>query len=286
MFYVGVPMGYGGVKTLTDNSMKNCLGDMRAFQPTIMVGVPAVWELIRKGINSKVAAGGALKSKVFEGALAAKKASPGILGPITDAVVFKAVKQATGGRLKYALSGGAMISKETHEFLRLALTNLIQGYGASSSISASAFFWQLISESGDRYDRILRVRMRNEVLEIMQSNPLLLFFYSMCGESLFDPWVQRKVQLTPLSAILPPSMGKLESVGIPVPSIEVKLVDVEEAGYFANKKPSQGEIWIRGNSITKGYFKVCLLAFCCALFFPSLSLSDVFFLFPLCAYLA
>lgn len=29
-----------------------------------------------------------------------------------------------------------------------------------------------------------------------------------------------------------------------------------EAGYFANKKPSQGEIWIRGNSITSGYFKV------------------------------
>lgn len=129
MFYVGAPMGYGTVKTLTDTNMKNCLGDMRAFQPTIMVGVPAVWELIRKGINTKVHDGGALKSKVFNAALAAKKASPSILGPITDAAVFKAVRQATGGKLKYALSGGAMISKETHEFLRLALTNLIQGYG-------------------------------------------------------------------------------------------------------------------------------------------------------------
>lgn len=136
MFYVGVPMGYGGVKTLTDNSVRNCVGDMRAFQPTIMVGVPAVWELIRKGINSKVAAGGALKSKIFDAALAAKKASPSILGPITDAAVFKAVKQATGGKLKYALSGGAMISKETHEFLRLALTNLIQGYGEPTSLTS------------------------------------------------------------------------------------------------------------------------------------------------------
>lgn len=31
-------MGYGTVKTLTDTSMRNCVGDMRAFGPTIMTG--------------------------------------------------------------------------------------------------------------------------------------------------------------------------------------------------------------------------------------------------------
>ena len=35
---------------------------------------------------------------------------------------------------------------------------------------------------------------------------------------------------------------------------EVKLVDVADAGYFANNKPSQGEIWLRGPSISKGYY--------------------------------
>jgi long-chain acyl-CoA synthetase len=45
-------------------------------------------------------------------------------------------------------------------------------------------------------------------------------------------------------------------VGAPVPCIEVKLVDVPEAGYFATNKPNpQGEVWIRGPSITSGYFK-------------------------------
>ena len=125
MIYHGVPVGYGSVKTLTDASMRNCLGDMRTFKPTIMVGVPAVWEQIRKGILTKVQEGG--KSTVFNLAMTMKRNST-LLGHVADAVVFKQVKQATGGRLKYALSGGASISKETQEFLQIALVTFLQGW--------------------------------------------------------------------------------------------------------------------------------------------------------------
>lgn len=94
-----------------------------------MVGVPAVWELIRKGILAKVKAGGAVKQKLFNGALSAKRAAgaKSLIGSITDAVVFKAVKEGTGGRLRWALSGGAPISRETQEFLSLALVTVLQG---------------------------------------------------------------------------------------------------------------------------------------------------------------
>lgn len=104
--------------------MRNSLGDMRAFKPTIMVGVPAVWELIRKGIVTKVQAGG--KERLFNAAMTIKRSST-ILGHVADAVVFNKVKQATGGRLKYALSGGAPISVETQEFLQTALVTMLQG---------------------------------------------------------------------------------------------------------------------------------------------------------------
>jgi long-chain acyl-CoA synthetase len=40
-----------------------------------------------------------------------------------------------------------------------------------------------------------------------------------------------------------------------VPSLEVKLHDYPEAGYLSSNNPPQGEIWLRGGSVTRGYYK-------------------------------
>jgi long-chain acyl-CoA synthetase len=45
----------------------------------------------------------------------------------------------------------------------------------------------------------------------------------------------------------PDALGELPG------SIEMKLVDFPDAGYHATNTPQQGEIWIRGNSVTSGY---------------------------------
>jgi long-chain acyl-CoA synthetase len=54
MQFIGCKIGYGRIKTLTDLSVRECLGDLREFKPSIMIGVPAIWETIRKGIITKV----------------------------------------------------------------------------------------------------------------------------------------------------------------------------------------------------------------------------------------
>ncbi|KAI0076872.1 acetyl-CoA synthetase-like protein [Panus rudis PR-1116 ss-1] len=193
MFFVGVTFGYGRVKTLTDQSVRQCLGDIRAFRPTLMIGVPAVWEMIRKGIMTQVNKGGTLKKSIFNGALAIKKAGVPGLSQAVDAAVMSQIKAATGGRLRLALSGGAALSRETQEFLSLALVKMLQGYGMTES----------------------------------------------CG----------------MCCILPPEMMQYGSVGVPMPSIEIKLLDVPEAGYLSTNNPPQGEVLIRGPSVTKGYYK-------------------------------
>lgn len=127
MIFVGMPCGYGGVKTLTDTSVRNCKGDISAFRPSIMVGVPAVWETIRKGIVAKVNSGGAIRKAVFNFAMNMKKNNVPILAQLADIVVLSGVRAATGGRLRIALSGGAAVSRDTQEFLTAALVTVIQG---------------------------------------------------------------------------------------------------------------------------------------------------------------
>lgn len=134
--YWGCIMGYGNPKTLSDASVRNCKGDIREFQPTILIGVPAVWESVKKGIVGKVNGGSFIVKNMFWGALSLKQTLLGTGLPgagFLDAIVFKKLKEATGGRLRVAFSGGGPISQETVKFISYAVTPMISGYGLTET---------------------------------------------------------------------------------------------------------------------------------------------------------
>ncbi|KAI9799506.1 MAG: long-chain fatty acid-CoA ligase [Piccolia ochrophora] len=137
----GATMGYGSFRTLSDNSVRNCKGDIRELQPTILVGVPAVWETVKKGIVAKVSAGSAVVRNMFWGAMAAKNFLmwSGLPGAgVLDAVVFKKVKDATGGKLRVCMNGGGPIAKETQRFISMAISPMISGYGLTETSAMGA----------------------------------------------------------------------------------------------------------------------------------------------------
>ncbi|KAL8933949.1 MAG: hypothetical protein Q9211_005489 [Gyalolechia sp. 1 TL-2023] len=132
----GCTMGYGNPKTLTDTSVRNCKGDIREFAPTVMVGVPGVWELVKKGIIRQVESSNFLVRNMFWGAMSLKSAllSAGLPGAgVLDYLVFSKIKQATGGELRVSMNGGGPIAKDTQRFISMCITPMINGYGLTET---------------------------------------------------------------------------------------------------------------------------------------------------------
>jgi long-chain acyl-CoA synthetase len=129
-------MGYGSPRTLSDRTMRNCKGDIRELRPTVLVAVPAVWETVKKGIMDQLTKQSGLKQKMFWGAMSLKGTLlnfglPGV--SMLDNIVFKKIKEATGGRMRVCMNGGGPIAKETHYFISMAIAPMIMGYGLTET---------------------------------------------------------------------------------------------------------------------------------------------------------
>ncbi|KAI8811540.1 hypothetical protein BJ742DRAFT_674572 [Cladochytrium replicatum] len=138
----GGSLGFGNPRTLTDASTRNSKGDLRELRPQIMVGVPAVWESIRKGVMGKLREGSPGLQRVFENALklkwlALQMGFPGTF--ILDKLIFGKIKEQTGGRLEWALSGGAPVPMETQKFLTTAVCPILNGFGLTEASAIVLF---------------------------------------------------------------------------------------------------------------------------------------------------
>lgn len=134
-FWWGGCLGYANVKTLTDASVRNCNSDLAEFKPTIMVGVAAVWESVRKGIMGKVKQLPPTVQKIFWLSYKAKSTMTQyhIPGSSIFDVVFKKVKAATGGELRVVLNGGSPVSRDTQVFISTLIAPMLIGYGLTET---------------------------------------------------------------------------------------------------------------------------------------------------------
>lgn len=139
-FIWGAALGYGTPRTISDASMRNCKGDIRELRPTLIAGVPAVFETIKKGIVSMVNKQPPYKQKLFWGSYRAKVfcQSWGIPLPLVDRVVFKKISDATGGRIRYLFNGGAALSKGSKLFLQTLIAPPLMGYGLTETAAMAS----------------------------------------------------------------------------------------------------------------------------------------------------
>ncbi|KAK4793938.1 hypothetical protein SAY86_011932 [Trapa natans] len=137
-FHKGASVGYyhGDLNELKDDIME--------LKPTFLAGVPRVFDKIHEGIKNALDELNPFRRKVFD-MLYRRKLHWMNLGykhkdasPLADLLAFRKVKARLGGRLRLLLSGGAPLSPEVEEFLRVTCCAfVVTGYGLTETCGAA-----------------------------------------------------------------------------------------------------------------------------------------------------
>ncbi len=132
-----------GATTGHSADIKNLLPDFGTFQPTFVLAVPRVFEKIYNATEAKAEAEG--KGRIFgvaaDTAIAySESLDTGHLPlglklkhAVFDKLVYTKLRAAMGGRIQYAVSGGAPLGTRLGHFFRGAGITILEGYGLTET---------------------------------------------------------------------------------------------------------------------------------------------------------
>jgi long-chain acyl-CoA synthetase len=115
-------------------------------RPTVMVAVPRLYERVYARVVSTVEAGPTLRRRIFGWAvglgrakyanhLAGRADSWWLSGQLAlaDRLVFARIRERTGGRVRYFVSGSAPLAREIGEFFYACGMLVLEGYGLTET---------------------------------------------------------------------------------------------------------------------------------------------------------
>jgi long-chain acyl-CoA synthetase len=127
-------------------SIEKVASNLIEVKPTVMTAVPRLFERIYSKIKKGVDASPEKKQKIFNWALDVgteyqrqKKTERGvsvglkIKHALADKLVFSKIREKTGGRLRFFISGGAALARELGEFFEAVGILILEGYGLTES---------------------------------------------------------------------------------------------------------------------------------------------------------
>ncbi|CAL9398477.1 Long-chain-fatty-acid--CoA ligase FadD15 [Streptomyces sp. enrichment culture] len=130
------------IKQLTD--------DLAGFRPTLILGVPRVFEKVYNSARAKAQGEG--KGRIFDRAadtaIAYSRALDTASGPslglrlrhrLFDKLVYGKLRAVLGGRATHAISGGAALGERLGHFYRGIGFTVLEGYGLTESCAPTAF---------------------------------------------------------------------------------------------------------------------------------------------------
>ncbi|MGY6498889.1 MAG: AMP-dependent synthetase/ligase [Microcella sp.] len=146
--FISIICVHGGIKVGHQADTKQLLPALGSFKPTFLLAVPRVFEKVYNSAEQKAEAGG--KGKIFrkaaDTAVAYSKALDAGSVPLGlklrftlfDALVYSKLKNAMGGRVKYAVSGSAPLGTRLGHFFRSLDVRILEGYGLTETTAPAS----------------------------------------------------------------------------------------------------------------------------------------------------
>lgn len=141
--FISVLAVAAGVNVAHTPDVKNLLPDLQSFSPTFILAVPRVFEKVYNSSMLKAEDGG--KGKIFHAAAdtaiewsrATEKGSVPLglklKHAVFDKLVYGKIREAMGGRVKYAVSGGGPLGERLGHFFHGIGLLVLEGYGLTET---------------------------------------------------------------------------------------------------------------------------------------------------------
>ena len=139
-----------GFTTATDGRVPKISENLVKVSPSLMAGVPRIFEKIYQGATAKAMGAGGLKAKIFTWAFdssikikaaqrAGKSGGPfaGIQMALADKLVFSKIHAATGGNMRVMVSGSAALNGDVARWFDAAGLPILEGYGLTENTAAA-----------------------------------------------------------------------------------------------------------------------------------------------------
>ncbi len=137
---------YEGVTICFAESLQTIARDLARVAPTVMTGVPRVFEKFQAAVVETVARTSPARQRLFDWAVGVGHAMADAQlggtrpGPwlrarhaVADRLVLSKIRERTGGRLRRMVSGSAPLARHTAEFFYAVGMQIFEGYGLTET---------------------------------------------------------------------------------------------------------------------------------------------------------
>lgn len=133
-----------GAQIALAEAVDKIVANLAEVHPSLLFSVPRIFNRIYDNVNKQMAAKPPIIQALFRNGIAAatkaRKQGPGALGfgekiqlALAKKLVFTKIVAKFGGRMQYAFSGGAALSKEVAEFIDALGITVYEGYGLTET---------------------------------------------------------------------------------------------------------------------------------------------------------